>query len=99
MSLIKDPIKWSIGLKNNQIDELISKIVIALPDGYFEEYDNKIMSQINALIAKEFIMFQVQENMRDPNYVLYLENFIYDLNLQIHFMLEVAANEGDGNGI
>lgn len=64
------------GLSNSQLKMVIKKIVDALPDIFFEKSYFKKKEQLKAIVAREFIFFQVQERWDDPQYQANLANFI-----------------------
>lgn len=64
------------GVTQEQLNIIIRKIVIALPDIFFENSYAKKREELKNICAREFIFFQMQEKWSDPHYQADLANFI-----------------------
>ncbi|MHB1948303.1 MAG: hypothetical protein ACYCQI_09345 [Gammaproteobacteria bacterium] len=74
-----------LAISEEQTAELINKIIIALPDEIFYLTPPQYLAEINRFIAKEFIFFQTQENIDDPNYTQNFINFLNNLYMDIRY--------------
>lgn len=70
------------GMTHEQLDNVIKKIVQSLPAQLFALPAQRL-EEIKSIFAKEFIFFQVQEKLNDPNYENDLSNFIYAFSRDI----------------
>lgn len=84
MSEEKDsPISVVLNISTSDAREIINKIMIALPDEFFFNATSTMLYDMIALITKNLILFQVQENIDDDEYVYHLIDFINALTLII----------------
>lgn len=74
-----------LAVSEEQTAALINKIIIALPDEIFYLTPPSYLAEINRFIAKEFIYFQAQENVDDPNYAQHFLNFLNNLYMDIRY--------------
>lgn len=80
----EDPVEWVLHTKRDEAHRILRKIVNALPDKFFSQ---GILTREDALkekVAKEFILFQVQESTQEENYSIFLANFIYEMINEIN---------------
>lgn len=73
-----DPIKTMLGISKGQANEIVSKIVDALPMNFFHQQLH-LKQNIQYIIATEFILFQAREDYDDSEYHNNLANFIYEI--------------------
>lgn len=64
------------GLTQKQLEAGIREIVDALPDRVFQPDYRRRLEELKTICAREFIFFQVQEKVGDPNYKKDLANFV-----------------------
>jgi hypothetical protein len=81
------------GISGEQLETVINKIVNALPDDLFTEENKSRIKEIEQILAKEFIFFQVQERVDDPAYQTDLANFILIFSKDIHTKLQLWKEE------
>lgn len=74
-----------IVLKISESDALsiIKKIIIGLPERHLYNKDVDTITLKLGLIAKLFILFQVQENIDDLDYPYHLINFIESVSVEM----------------
>lgn len=65
------------GITNTQLDEIINRVIDALPDSIFKHSNLSMLEEIKYICAREFIFFQVQERCDDPRYQDDLKAFIH----------------------
>lgn len=70
-------------ISTDDSEELISKIITALPDRQFYQATPAKLYDILAFIAKNYILFQVQEDIEDDNYANNLIAFLSSLSRNI----------------
>jgi hypothetical protein len=63
-------------IPNQELENVIKKIIASFPDIIFEQNAEKL-EEIKNIFAKEFIFFQVQERLDDPQYQDDLVKFTY----------------------
>ena len=80
-----EQLELMLAISEEQTAELINKIIIALPDEIFYLTPPNYLVEINRFIAKEFIFFQAQENIDDPNYTQNFINFLNNLYMDIRY--------------
>lgn len=80
------------GTTHEQLENVIQKIVQSLPTNIFE-LPAKRLEEIKSIFAKEFIFFQVQEKLNDPNYENDLSNFIYAFSRDIQAKFATLVKE------
>jgi len=72
-----------ININHDEAFYIIKKIMIALPDHFFYNANKKKLNDMIAFIAKNFILFQSQEEINGDHYAYNLINFIDDLTSAI----------------
>jgi hypothetical protein len=70
-------------ISNKDAHEIINKILIALPDNYFYNSNTTMLYDMLAFISKNWVLFQVQEDIEDENYANHLIEFINSLSISI----------------
>ncbi len=65
------------GITNAQLDEILNRVIDALPDSVFKDPNKTMLEEIKYICAREFIFFQVQERCDDPKYQDDLKAFIH----------------------
>jgi hypothetical protein len=70
-------------ITNKDAHEIINKILIALPDNYFYNSNTIMLYDMLAFISKNWVLFQVQEDIQDENYANHLIDFINSLSISI----------------
>jgi hypothetical protein len=87
-----EDIERVFNLDNTKLQEIINQIVQKLPEEIFNgnHHDVKELQQI---FAKEFIFFQIQENVHDPMYQNDLNNFVSIFARDIHSKLQAWKEE------
>ncbi|KTD78469.1 hypothetical protein [Legionella waltersii] len=73
-------IQSPLRLTDEQLQDLIFKIVISLPDKLIYLSDERQIRYYVKLIASEFVLFQVNEDLANPSYPILFSNFINELN-------------------
>jgi|GEM_PF-5425204 len=73
-----------LGIEQQDLLIILKKIVVALPDYIFLDQLPDIYSEVLEYITKEYILFQSQENIKDPYFSDDLINFIYEVNNTIN---------------
>lgn len=63
------------GITHEQLEFAIKKIVNGLPERVFRPENRRKLEELKTICAREFLFFQVQEKVNDPNYKKDLENF------------------------
>lgn len=64
------------GIPTEELDGIVARIVDQLPDDMFTQTNADTFIEIEKIFAKEFIFFQLQEKLTDPQYENDLSNFI-----------------------
>lgn len=77
-------IELALHLSEENLQEIIKKIMIALPDVFFYRAKPVILYDMLCFISKHIILFQVQEDLKEEHYVTHLFNFIQVLSKGIH---------------
>lgn len=72
-----------LNISKDDAKEIIKKIMIALPDRYFYSASPFVLYDMLGLIGKNFILFQVQENLDEDDYAYHLIDFIKGLSFTI----------------
>lgn len=67
-------------LTDEQLYELIYKIMLSVPDKLIYLSDKNQVNYYVKLIASEFVLFQVNEDVMDLDYPVCFSNFIVELN-------------------
>lgn len=67
-----------LGLYEKDLRDILRKITCALPDYIYINKLTNIYNEVSEYIAREYILFQAQEDIRDPYFVDYLMGFIYE---------------------
>ncbi len=67
-----------------EIKNILHKIVTGLPVDFFISYSNHVTKSIKEYIVKEYILFQVQEDITSDYFTDNLIYFIYDLKNDIN---------------
>ncbi|MBI2785389.1 MAG: hypothetical protein HYX60_03405 [Legionella longbeachae] len=73
------PITIVLGISNADALKLINKILIALPDCFFYLAKPQRIEEIVSFIAKQYLLFQAQENIDDELFPTLFINFINNL--------------------
>lgn len=89
----KEEVQRIFGISFQKLDEIVRKVVNALPDELFMQENKARIKEIEQILAKEFIFFEVQERIDDPQYTNDLENFILLFARDMHTKLQ-AWKEG-----
>lgn len=84
----KEEIQRIFGVNFEKLDEIVRKVVNALPDELFMQDNKARIKEIEQILAKEFIFFEVQERTDDPQYANDLENFILLFARDMHLKLQ-----------
>ncbi len=87
-----DPVQWALNLNFEEANIVLKKIVNAMPDSFFIHESPLLEENLRQLVAKEYILFQTQENIKDKRYSDFLMRFIYEI------IEEVNQKVFDGNG-
>jgi hypothetical protein len=74
-----DPVNWALNLSADEASLILRKIVNALPDSFFMHGVPLLEDDLKQLVAKEYILFQSQENIKDERYPAFLVSFIYEI--------------------
>jgi hypothetical protein len=77
------PIASVLKINANQAQDIINKILIALPDQFFYLASKTQLSDILFFIAKDYMFFQAQEDIESEDYAYNLINFITHLTSDI----------------
>lgn len=72
-----------LAVSNEDMFELIKKVMIALPDDFFYNAPPAMLHDLLGFIAKNLILFQVQEDIEKEHYTLNFINFINKLTTSI----------------
>lgn len=64
------------GVSSEQMKDVVSRIIDALPDAIFTQKDSQLLEEIKYICAREYIFFQVQEKWVDLHYQENLSRFI-----------------------
>ena len=83
-----------LGLYENDLRTILRKVTAALPEVLYMEKFSFLADEIAAYIAKEYILFQVQESPKDPYFICYLTSFIYETINSINHNYKLNANAG-----
>lgn len=67
-----------LGIGEKDLYMILRKITVALPDYIYLSELPDIYSEVIEHLAREYILFQCQEDINDPHFVTALENFIYE---------------------
>ncbi|MBU0743960.1 MAG: hypothetical protein KKE11_01120 [Gammaproteobacteria bacterium] len=68
-----------MGVCQKDLWMIIRKIVTALPDYIFLKQLSELHNEVLEYVAREYILFQCQENIDDPSFANNLANFIYEV--------------------
>ena len=68
-----------LGISKKDLWAILQKIVVALPDYIFLEQLPDLYSEVFEHLAREYILFQCQEDIDDPYFANNLANFIYEI--------------------
>lgn len=79
-----DDIERIFGTSRNQIENILTRTVSALPSKAFEQSSKNKIKELEEILAKEFIFFQIQEKVNDPQYQNDLANFILLLSRDLN---------------
>lgn len=71
-----DEIEAVFGASREQIENIVARTVNAMPVKMFNQATKSKIQELEEILAKEFIFFQVQEKINDPQYQNDLANFI-----------------------
>ena len=75
---------WGVlHLEQKDMEDIISKIVIALPDSHFYRAQKPMLQDMLEFIVKHYILFQVQEDASNDWYAYSLINFIQSIDRMI----------------
>ncbi|ARB93740.1 hypothetical protein [Legionella longbeachae] len=66
-------------ISKNDANEIVKKVIIALPDSYFYNANSIMLYDMLGFISKNIFFFQAQENINDENYAYHLIGFINSL--------------------
>lgn len=89
-----DDVENVFSAPRQQVETIISKIVNALPDDLFSQSNAHRIKDLEQILAKEFIFFQVQEKVDDSQYQTDLANFIMLFSRDIHNKLQLSTEGG-----
>ncbi|NQY43431.1 MAG: hypothetical protein HRT87_08820 [Legionellales bacterium] len=67
-----------------EMKNILHKIITGLPVDFFIGYSNHVTKSIQEYIVKEYILFQVQEDITSEYFIDNLIYFIYDLKNDIN---------------
>lgn len=81
------------GISYTKMNELVSKIVDALPDKMFENGLSNTLEEVKSICAREFVFFQVQERCDDVDYENDLAEFINILSRDIQLRVGMKMKE------
>ena len=78
-----------LGVYEKDLREILKKITNALPDHIYLGKTSNVYNEVSEYIAREYILFQSQEDIKNPYFTEYLTNFIYEvinnINYTYHF--------------
>lgn len=72
----EDDIQRIFGASKEEIENIVARTVNALPNNVFDQATKGKIKELEEIMAKEFIFFQIQEKISDPQYQNDLANFI-----------------------
>lgn len=72
----QDECQYVLGISRTEANELLKKIVNALPMSIINTIDQHELNAIKNFILKEFILFQCQESVQEQHYPQLFSNFI-----------------------
>lgn len=81
------------GINYAKMDEIIQKIVTAIPDKIFDHGLPGVVDELKSICAREFVFFQVQERCDDARYEGDLTNFINILVRDIQQRVNLMVKE------
>ena len=71
-----ESIQRVLNMSEEDAQDLISKVVFALPDRYFYNENPAMLDDMLLFISKNIVLFQAEENTDDANYGMHLIDFI-----------------------
>jgi len=74
----------ALGISKKDLQTILKKIVVALPDYIFLSQLPDLYNEVSEYLAREYILFQCQEDIGDPYFADNLVNFIYGINNTIN---------------
>lgn len=77
------PVASVLKINANDAQDIINKILIALPDHFFYLASETKLNDILFFIAKDYMFFQAQEDVESEDYAHNLINFITHLTSDI----------------
>jgi hypothetical protein len=85
----------TLGISDENLVEVISKITLALPDYFFYSLRHEFIDEIKKRLAFEFILFQSNENWEDVNYSKHLLDFIYSFSRTVYLTINESTEENN----
>lgn len=67
-----------LGIYEKDLRTILRKIACALPDYVYNNDLVDIYNEVSEYIAREYILFQTQEDITNENFIDYLTCFIYE---------------------
>lgn len=80
---MQNPIPAVLNISPDDAQAIINKILIALPDRYFYSASEPVIQDMLGFIVRNYILFQVQEDIREAMYAYDLVHFISRLSSSI----------------
>lgn len=68
-----------LGISDKELRVLIKKISCALANYIYRDDAVDVFNEVVAYVAREYILFQAQENIKDQNFMDHFACFIYEL--------------------
>ena len=65
-----------LDISESEAEDIINKIMIALPDKFFYNATIEMLDDMLLFISKNILLFQVQENIEEERYAAHLIGFI-----------------------
>lgn len=81
------------GISYSKMNEIVRKIVDALPDKMFENGLVNTLEEVKSICAREFVFFQVQERCDDIGYEKDLADFINILSRDLQLIAGIKMKE------
>lgn len=88
-------ISFVLGVSETDVQKLIRKIVIALPDCFFYLAKPDQVNEMVDFIAQQYLLFQAQENIDDELFPSMLINFVNNLveEIMLRYYSFVGSND------
>ena len=91
----QDEYQFVLGISRTEANELLKKIVNALPMSIINTVDHHELNAIKNFILKEFILFQCQENIHEQYYPQLFSNFILVTNQELLIQQHKAESSNE----